>query len=112
MILFLSKDAPRVLPLTQQNITEGNTLTVGCKVMEGNPNTSKVFWTRVGDSTFHENSATLQLFKIQRNSSGFYKCTAENMFNGGKKGKHSRIMFINVLCEFIFCFYKLFYLII
>lgn len=89
--------APRVLPLTQQNITEGNTLTVGCKVMEGNPNTSKVFWTRVGDSTFHENSATLQLFKIQRNSSGFYKCTAENMFNGGKKGKHSRIMFINVL---------------
>lgn len=103
MNFILSKDAPRVLTLTQQNITEGNTLIVGCKVMEGNPNSSNVYWTREGDSTFHGNSATLQLLSIHRNSSGFYNCTAENMFNDGKKGTHSQIMFINVLCE-IFLF--------
>lgn len=106
IVLFtLSKDAPRLLNLTQQNITEGETVIVRCEVIEGNPNSTNVYWTRVGDSTFQENSATLQLLKIQRNSSGSYKCTAENMFNDGSKGTHSQIMFINVLCE-IFLFLR------
>lgn len=47
---------------------------------------------------FRQNETTLQLYKIQRTSSGTYKCTAENNYSNGEKGTHIQTMVVNVLC--------------
>lgn len=35
----------------------------------------------------------------QRNSSGTYKCTAENSYHNGERGTHSQSFAVNVQCK-------------
>lgn len=44
----------------------------------------------------HRKRSTIQLYYIQRNSSGTYKCTAENSYWNGKKGTDSQFTVVNV----------------
>lgn len=85
--------------LFQKNIIEGGNISINCSADPGNPKNITFFWTWVNIKSFRQNGTTLNLPNIQRNSSGNYKCTAENMYNNGKKGSHSQIMVINVLCK-------------
>lgn len=78
---------------------EGIDLSVTCTVTKGNPSSTIVFWTKVDNSVFRYNGSTLQLPNIQRNSSGTYKCTAENSYSNGKKGTDSQFTVVNVQCR-------------
>lgn len=53
----------------------------------------------MNESAFRQNGSTLQLTKIERNSSGTYRCTAENTYSIGNRGTHSQDMVVNVLCR-------------
>lgn len=86
--------------LSQQNVIEGRSLNTTCHAEPGNPNTTAFYWTKEGNSGFEQNRATLRLLKIQRNSSGTYKCTAENNYGNGEKGTDSQFMVVNVLCKY------------
>lgn len=92
-------DPPFVHTLSPKNIIEGGNISITCFADPGNPEPKTFFWTRVNIGSFRQNGTTLNLPNIQRNSSGNYKCTAVNMYNNGKKGSHSQIMVINVLCK-------------
>lgn len=94
------KDPPFVTNLTKQDIEEGLPLSVICGAIPGNPINTSYFWTSEDNKDFIiQLGATLRLSNIQRNSSGIYKCTAENTYSDGKKGKHSMSMVVNVLCK-------------
>lgn len=106
--------------LSQQDIIEGRDISVTCTATPGNPSSTTFYWTKVDNSGFRQNGATLQLPDIQRTSSGTYRCTAENNYSNGEKGTDSQSMFINVLCKisrkcvhsndmliFIMCMYAL-----
>lgn len=95
----LITDPPNVQMLSQQDILEGKGLTVTCTATPGNPGSNTFYWTKIDNVGFRQNGSTLLLPNIQRNSSGSYRCTAENTYNNGEKGTHSRSMEINVLCE-------------
>lgn len=88
---------PTVRTFWQQNIIEGRNLTVTCDVIPGNPNTTILFWTQEGNPLFRRKGATLLLPKIQRSSSGEYKCIAENIYSNGEKGRNNQSMILNVL---------------
>ncbi|XP_078310218.1 contactin-5-like isoform X2 [Crassostrea virginica] len=88
---------PLVYQLIQQNIIEGEDLVVICRAAPGNPSTTILFWTNENFLGFRQNTSTLRLPNIQRNSTGTYRCTAVNTYNNVKKGVHSQDMIINVL---------------
>uniref|UniRef100_A0A8W8LC53 Ig-like domain-containing protein n=1 Tax=Magallana gigas TaxID=29159 RepID=A0A8W8LC53_MAGGI len=88
---------PVVNALSNQNTIEGGGLTVNCTATPGDPSATTFYWTKVDNQGFRQNGAILQLYNIQRTSSGTYRCTAENNFSNKEKGMHSRSMVINVL---------------
>lgn len=97
---------PTIRTLSQQDIKEGSQLIVNCTVTPGNPSSTTFYWTKVDNSGFRQNGSTLQFYNIQRNSSGTYRCTAENNYNNGVKGTHSQALEVNVLCEIFFLSYS------
>ena len=92
-------DPPSVIPFTQKDTIEGQDFLIICRATPGNPITT-MFWSiKVNDPVFKQNGSILQLPNIQRNSSGTYKCTAENTYSNREKGTNSRDMVIDVLCN-------------
>lgn len=87
---------PAVNTLFQQDIIEGTNFTFNCLATPGNPNSTKFYWTKVNDTAFTKNGSTIQFTKIHRTSSGIYRCTAENTYSNGEKGKDNDEMFVNV----------------
>lgn len=79
---------------------EGINLSVICHFTPGNPSSTNVFWTKVGNQEFHRNGSVLQLPHIHRNSAGTYNCTAKNIYHDSENGIHSQSMVIKVLCEY------------
>lgn len=90
---------PTVHTLSQQDIIEGSQLSITCQATPGDPSFSTFYWTKADNPGFRQNRSTLQLPNIQRNSSGIYRCTAENNYHNGEKGSDSRTMVVNVLCR-------------
>lgn len=88
---------PTVKTLYQQDITEGENLSVTCQSNPGNPNATNFYWTKVNNSAFRQNKPTLHMPNIQRNSSGTYRCIAENNYDNGMKGRNNETMDVNVL---------------
>nr|XP_022344647.1 hemicentin-1-like [Crassostrea virginica] len=88
---------PYVLPLAKQHFIEGKDLVVTCNATQGNPNSTAIFWSKSNDPGFRQTGTTLRLLNIHRNSSGTYKCTAENTYSNGAKGTNSQNMVIDVL---------------
>ena len=97
---FVITVPPLVSNLTQQDIIEGRNLSVTCLSIPGNPNNTSFSWT--GVNNFKNDGKILNLENINRNSSGNYKCTAENTYSDGTKGNDSQTMVVNVLCKFMF----------
>lgn len=95
-------DPPTVKTLSQQNIIEGINVSITCQANVGNPSPTAMYWIKVDDAGFRQNGPTLHLLDIQRTSSGTYKCTAENNYGNGEKGRNSQSMIINVLCKIAF----------
>lgn len=95
--------------LSQKDIIEGKNLSVTCLTNPGNPNATNFYWTKVNNSEFRQNKPTLHMPNIQRNSSGTYRCIAENNYDNGMKGRNNETMDVNVLCENLLS-YKLHYL--
>lgn len=98
-MLFLLTVPPTLSTLSQQDIIEGNDLSVTCTVTPGNPSSTTFYWTKVDNQGFKQDGPTLQLPNIQRTSSGTYRCTAENNYSNKEKGTHSQPMVVNVLCR-------------
>lgn len=98
-VKFHFTDPPTMRPFWQQNIIEGRNLTVTCDFIPGNPNPTILFWTKESNPLFRQKGATLLLPKIQRSSSGEYKCIAENIYSNGEKGTYNQSMILNVLCK-------------
>lgn len=94
-------DPSTIDTLSKQDIIEGGALSVTCHVTPGNPSYTTVYWTKVENSRFRQNGATLRLLNMQRNSSGTYRCTAENNYSSGEKGTASQSVVVNVLCQFL-----------
>lgn len=99
-MLFLLTVSPALSTLSQQDIIEGNDLSVTCTVTPGNPNSTTFYWTKVNNPGFRQYGSTLRLLNIQRNSSGVYMCSAENIYTNGENGIQNQTMVVNVLCEF------------
>lgn len=97
-------DPPSVKTLSKKDIIEGRNLSVPCETTPGNPNSTTIYWTKVGEQ-FRQSGATLQLANINRTSSGTYICTAENNYSYTEKGTDSQSMVINVQCKLILSFY-------
>lgn len=103
LVIFFFKVPPAVISLSKKKtIIEGRDLSVPCQAKPGNPNSTTIYWTKVDNTGFRQNSSILQLNKINRSSSGTYRCTAENHYSNGEKGTHSQNMVVDVLCEFHF----------
>lgn len=99
-------DPPHVNFLPQQNIIEGRNLSVKCSTTFSNPSTTTFFWTKDDSPEFKVNGAILKIPFIQKNISGIYRCTAENIYSNLEKGSDSQSMVINVLCKCsIVCMY-------
>lgn len=92
-------DPPKQIPLLQQNIIEGQNLSVICNVTPGNPISTTFYWTKVDNPEFRQNGSALQLQDIQRTSSGTYNCTAQNTLTNGEFGTDNQIMVVNVQCK-------------
>nr|XP_034303739.1 titin-like isoform X4 [Crassostrea gigas] len=88
---------PTLSTLSQQDIIEGNDLSLTCTVTPGNPSTTTFYWTKADNQGFRQNGPTLQLYNIQRTSSGTYRCIAENNYSNGERGTASQSMAVNVL---------------
>nr|XP_034300633.1 B-cell receptor CD22 [Crassostrea gigas] len=88
---------PKINTLSQQDITEGGDLLVTSSVIPGNPSSTTFYWTKVDNPGFRQNGPTLQLYNIQRTSSGTYRCIAENNYSNGERGTDSQSMVVNVL---------------
>ena len=103
-------DPPSVLTLAQQITIEHEDLSVTCKAIPGNPNYTTFYWTNLNNPGFKQNFSELRLPHIQRNSSGTYRCTAENTYSNREKGTNNKYMVVNVLCkwEFILDYEKIF----
>lgn len=85
--------------LSEEYVIEGKDLLVTCQTTPGNPNSTSFYWTKVDNQGFKQNGSTLQVYNITRNSSGTYKCTAENTYKNGKKGIHSQKLKVDVQCK-------------
>lgn len=73
-------------------------LSINCQATPGNPSSTTFYWTN--NQGFRQNGATLQIYIIQRTSSGTYRCTAENNYGNGEKGTDSQSMDVNVQCMY------------
>lgn len=91
-------DPPMVDKLSKQDIIEGRNLSITCMATSGNPNPIIFYWTKLDNPRFIHTGSTLKLSYIKRNSSGSYKCTAENKYSNGERGTHNQSMVVNVLC--------------
>lgn len=100
-IFILVTHPPLVNTLSNQNIIEGRDLSVTCTVTPGNPSSTTLYWTKVDNPGFRQNGPTLQLYNIQRNDSGSYRCTAENNYNNRERGTHTKTTVVNVLCMYL-----------
>lgn len=85
--------------LLKEDIIEGNNLSVRCNATPGNPKSLTFYWTEVDGFGLRQSGPILQLPYIQRNSSGTYKCTAENRYNIKENGTDNQTMIVNVLCK-------------
>lgn len=85
--------------MSQQHMIEGENLSVACLATPGNPRPTTVYWTKEEDPEFRQNGSILQLNSIQRNSSGTFKCTAENLYYDEERGIHSQSLVVNVQCK-------------
>lgn len=85
--------------IPNQSIIEGGDLSVTCRAIPGNPISTTFYWTKINNPGFRQNGTTLQLPNTQRNSSGPYRCKAENIYSNGEKGADSQSMEVNVLCR-------------
>lgn len=92
-------DPPTVDTLSQRDVIEERNISITCTATPGNPSFMTFWWTKVDNPGFIENGATIQLSNIQRNSSGTYRCTAENNYSNGKKGTDSQLTVVNVQCR-------------
>lgn len=99
-MIFLLTDPPTLSTLSQQDIIEGNDLSLTCTVTPGNPGITTFYWTKADNQGFRQNGPTLQLYNIQRNDSGSYRCTAENNYNNRERGTHTKTTVVNVLCMY------------
>lgn len=88
--------------LSHHDIVEGGNLSVTCQVTHGNPSSTSIFWSKEGTAGFKLERPTLQLPNIQRNSSGTYRCIAENTYSNEEKGTDSQTMVVNVQCKFLY----------
>lgn len=86
--------------LSNQDIIEGGDLSVNCTATPGNPGSTSFYWTKIDNPRIRQNGSTLQLYKIQRNNTGTYRCTAENTYYNQESGTHNQTMVINVLCMY------------
>lgn len=94
------QDPPEVKHLPNNNIEEGNNLSVTCDSIPGYPTSTNFYWTKINATGFkNQSEATLQLPNIQRTSSGTYRCTAENSYTNGKNGRSSQTTVVNVQCK-------------
>nr|XP_022303134.1 titin-like isoform X2 [Crassostrea virginica] len=82
---------------SSKDVIEGFNLSVKCQASPGNPNTTSFFWTKLNDLEFLNNGPMLQLSNVQKTSAGTYRCTGENTYFNGKKGRHSQDMAVDVL---------------
>lgn len=100
-MIFLLTDPPTLSTLSQQDIIEGNDLSLTCTVTPGNPSITTFYLTKADNQGFRQNGPTLQLYNIQRTSSGTYRCIAENNYSNGERGTDSQSMAVNVLCRYL-----------
>lgn len=98
-------DPPTVDTLSQRDVIEERNISITCTATPGNPSFTTFWWTKVDNPGFIENGATIQLSNIQRNNSGTYRCTAENIYSNGKKGTDSQLTVVNVQCIFLHVFF-------
>lgn len=92
-------DPPLVIALSDQDIIEKRDLSVTCNATSGNPSSVTYLWTKVDDSRFLQKGPTLELYNIQRTSSGTYECTTENNYSNREKGTDSQSLVVNVQCR-------------
>lgn len=85
--------------MLQQDIIEGTNLSLNCTITPGNPGSTTFYWTKDDNPGSIQDGSTLQILSIQRNNSGSYRCTAENKYSNGEKGKHSQAVVVNVQCK-------------
>ncbi|XP_065933058.1 kin of IRRE-like protein 3 isoform X2 [Magallana gigas] len=87
---------PTVNALSRQDMIEGGNLSVDCLATPGNPSSTTFYWTKEDDPEFRQKGSIIQLYTIQRNSSGTFRCTAENLYYDEERGIHSQSMVVNV----------------
>ncbi|XP_052802983.1 nephrin-like [Mya arenaria] len=92
--------SPRLHKLQQINALEGETLTVKCEYMQGNPGKTTVLISRLNDGT-NWTKSTHVLQSLKRNDAGLYSCTVRNTMqptgqNQATVGEHTRHFNVNV----------------
>ena len=105
-VFFYSAVPPIVSIPSTKDVIEGFNLSVKCQASPGNPSTTTFFWTKLNDLEFLNNGPMLQLSNIQKTSAGTYRCTGENTYFNGKKGRHSQDMAVDVLCNVLWLHMK------
>lgn len=88
-------DPSTIDTLSKQDIIEGGALSVTCHVTPGNPSYTTVYWTKVENSGFRQNGATLRLLNMQRNSSGTRK-QLQQWREGNSQSISGRQRFVSV----------------
>uniref|UniRef100_A0A3P9L7N8 B-cell receptor CD22 n=2 Tax=Oryzias latipes TaxID=8090 RepID=A0A3P9L7N8_ORYLA len=66
---------------TLQDIKEGNSITLECKLKKGNPKPDSFFWHK--DGKHIENSQIYELMRIKPEDRGNYTCGARNLIGSG-----------------------------
>ncbi|XP_062603323.1 uncharacterized protein LOC134265101 [Saccostrea cucullata] len=79
-------------------VVENTNLSVNCGAADKNA-TSVVFWEKLSDDSFKQNGTTMELLHALRNSSGIYKCNAENFYSNGDKKTSRQYIHVKVLYE-------------
>lgn len=84
-------------------MSEGTNLNLTC-IIDSNTEKKNVTWifnenTEIKTSDrFNNNVSTIQISRIHRTNTGYYKCQVENEFGLGEDN-----VMVNVTCEFIQC---------
>ena len=98
-VILYSAVPPIVSILSTKDVIEGSNLSVKCQASPGNPSTTTFFWTKINDREFLNNGPLLQFYNVQKTIAGTYRCTGENTYFNGDKGRHSQDMTVDVLCN-------------
>lgn len=85
--------------LTTQDVKIGSNLSVICHVTQGNPNYTKISWTKVGNTEFKHNKPTLNLPEIQKIDSGTYICAVLVIYSSEDEETYNQSMVVNVQCK-------------